>query len=187
MLVLALYKTEWFSFQFSSSCPWRGKIYLYSYSLSLLAIYCPKLSLVKFATVQPPECVTQPIKFGRTCQFRCPDGYFTDDDLHETTAYFGCLHNGTWDVQVPNCVGKYFFLSFSFSLFGKIPFWSPPSSGNACDWLKQNFNQSADRCSDTASVWSYWSRSLDGFAKCRLFCQLKFQRTYHSPARTIFQ
>ena len=122
MLVLALYKTEWFSFQFSSSCPWRGKIYLYSYSLSLLAIYCPKLSLVKFATVQPPECVTQPIKFGRSCQFRCPDGYFTDDELHETKAYLGCLHNGTWDFQVPNCVGKYFIFSFSFSLFGFFTF-----------------------------------------------------------------
>ncbi|CAH3198773.1 unnamed protein product, partial [Porites evermanni] len=40
------------------------------------------------------------------CQFRCPDGYFTDYELLETTTYLGCLHNGTWDVQVPNCVDR---------------------------------------------------------------------------------
>ncbi|CAH3159814.1 unnamed protein product, partial [Porites lobata] len=40
------------------------------------------------------------------CQFRCPDGYFTDDELHESKAYLGCLHNGTWDFQVPNCVDR---------------------------------------------------------------------------------
>ena len=91
--------------------PWRGKFYLYFYSLYFLAIHCPKLSTVKFATVHPPECVTQPIKSGRTCQFRCPDGYFTDDELHGSTAYIRCLYNGTWDVQVPSCVGKYFFPS----------------------------------------------------------------------------
>ena len=63
------------------------------------------------------------MKFHSMCRFRCPDGYFTDDELHDTKAYLGCLHNGTWNAQVPmNCVGKYFFFFFSFSLFGFFAF-----------------------------------------------------------------
>ena len=59
------------------------------------------------------------MKFHSMCRFRCPDGYFTDDELHDTKAYLGCQHNGTWNAQVPmNCVGKYFFFFSPFPCSG---------------------------------------------------------------------
>ena len=58
------------------------------------------------------------MKFHSMCRFRCADGYFTDDELHDTKAYLGCLRNGTWNVQVPNCVGEYFFFFSPFPCSG---------------------------------------------------------------------
>ena len=76
--------------------------YLFSFSETR----CLKLPTVRYATVTPPECVTQPMRFYSSCRFDCPDGYFMDVTGREVSRVLECDLSGKWDGDVPRCHGK---------------------------------------------------------------------------------
>ena len=76
--------------------------YLFSFSETR----CPKLPTVRYATVTPPECATQPMRFYSSCRFDCPDGYFTEVTGPLVSTVLMCQLNGAWDAGVPRCHGK---------------------------------------------------------------------------------